>query len=164
MGRQSKISFNLKGLENLTSQMKGYKARVGILGDKAQRNDADATGDLNNAEIGLVQITGSITNKIPPRDFLLFPVEHKRKEIMQQMAGTKVKAAIDRGDVKTIFKLLGAAAEAVIQDAFYSGGFGQWAPNAPSTIDRKGSASPLIHTSQLRRSVTSEVVKKGVVQ
>ena len=36
---------------------------------------------------------------------------------------------------------------------------GQFIPNKPATIKRKGSSRPLIDTGHLRQSITSKVVK-----
>lgn len=158
------VKLDLKGLEDLKKNLTGYSARVGILGDSAARTDpAHAMGDqLTNSEIAVVQIFGSITQKIPPRDFLLMPLLLKHREITQAMGSSLVKAAVAARDYKRVFLLLGAKAEQYVQMAFETSGFGQWAPNAPRTIAQKGSSRPLIDTGQLRRAVSSDVVvKKG---
>jgi hypothetical protein len=54
---------------------------------------------------------------------------------------------------------LGIACEGAIQEAFDTGGFDDWPADAPSTIRRKGSSSPLIDTKQLRFSIASVVRK-----
>jgi hypothetical protein len=57
---------------------------------------------------------------------------------------------------------MGHQAEAVIQDAFDSQGFGQWDKNISKVyITAKGSDTPLIDTGFLRQSVTSKVSKKA---
>lgn len=157
--KQSKITSNLKGLEDFVAFMKDHRARVGVLGDKAQRND---DSPLNNAEIGLINFTGSVTKNIPPRDFLIFPLEYKRREITKKLGGNDVKAALMRGDFKLVFKLLGIIGEGICKEAFESGGYGQWARNAPLTIAIKGFDQPLVHFSELKRSIGSDVTKKGV--
>jgi len=58
-----------------------------------------------------------------------------------------------------IFKQVGIKAEAIIQEAFASGGFGTWADLEEQTIRRKGSSSKLIDKGELRKSVSSEVEK-----
>ncbi len=133
---------------------------MGIIGDKAAQNHG---AGLTNADIGVVQMFGSITHNIPPRDFLLMPIQRNQKNIIRGMENSSVKEAIERKDYKAVFKLLGALAEGYVQKAFESSGYGQWAPNSPTTVARKGSSKPLIDTGQLRRSITSDVVKKGKV-
>lgn len=158
MTEQSRVDFNLDGLEKFINEAQGYRARVGILGDKAPRFDG---AELTNAEIGVVQIFGSITNGIPPRDFLLMPIQHNEQQLVKSMATAAVKAAVEASDFKKVFGLLGAVALGYVQQAFETAGFGQWAPNAPATIDKKGSSRPLIDTAQLRRAQSWDVVRKG---
>ncbi len=45
---------------------------------------------------------------------------------------------------------------AAVVDRIDSQGDGAWPPNAPSTIDQKGSAAPMIDTGQLRSSIRAE--------
>lgn len=154
---QTKINFNLDGLDALRKGMGStYRARVGIIGSKAAEKHPDG---ISNVELGVIQMFGSITNKIPPRDFLFMPIKMQAKEIVKKMKAPSVFAAAAAGDFMKVFGLLGAFAEVAIQEAFATRGFGQWAPNKPSTIDRKGSSSPLIDTAQLRRSISSDVEK-----
>lgn len=154
------ISFNLDGLETLTQQLgKTYFARVGILGDKAERKEGDS--DLNNAQIGLIQIFGSLSKKIPPRDFLITPLVLNNKRLLEALASSgKMKAAIAQQDFKKCFKLLGIIAETFIHEAFATSGNGLWPPNKPSTIARKKSDKPLIDSRQLERSISSDVQKQ----
>lgn len=159
--KQTKITYNLAGLEKLKEQVGDiYRARVGILGGKVERDK----GPIDNVTLGIIQMFGSQSRGIPPRDFLLLPIETKRREIVKAMSAPMVLAAIQNGDIKCVFELLGASALAAVQEAFETHGFGQWAPNAPSTIRQKGSDSPLIDDGELRRAITSDVVKKSNAQ
>ncbi len=158
---QSKITHNMKGLEDFVAFMKDHRARVGVLGDKAQRDD---DSPLNNAEIGFVNFTGSITKNIPARDFLIFPLEYKKREISKQLTGQQVKAALGAGNRLLVFKLLGIIAEGISKESFESSGYGQWARNAPLTIAIKGFDKPLIHHDELRRAIGSDVAKKGDIE
>jgi len=161
MAQQTSISFNLDGLEDIARKLgDSLVARVGILGsDVARKGDDDS--DLTNSEIGAIQEFGSETANIPPRSFLRMPVETHAKEIMKSMDTPAVRKAVEAGDAVIVFKILGIAAEGFVKQAFSTGGFGKWAANKPSTIDRKGSSKPLIDTGELRRSITSDVAKKG---
>lgn len=153
------VSLNLGGLEELQKQMSAYRARVGVLGDKVGRTDGES--DLTNSEIGIIQIFGSITDHIPPRDFLLMPLLMNTRGILAAMSSNMVKRAMEAADYKKVFKILGAVGETFVQKAFETSGFGQWAPNSPRTIAAKGSSKPLIDTAQLRRGISSDVVKQG---
>lgn len=169
--KQTKITYNLSGLDEFKKVAgNSYRARVGIIGDKAAQDhvlekhgerQSFRTSDksISNAEIGVIQMFGSITNNIPPRDFLLMPIQKNQAAIIKGMNSGAVKAAIARKDIKKVFQLLGLIAEGIVQQAFETSGFGLWAPNKPSTVDRKGSSRPLIDTGQLRRAISSDVVK-----
>lgn len=159
MAITTKIDFNLKGLEKLRRDGNAYRARVGILGSDAERQDPD-TG-INNAELGVVQMFGSITKNIPPRDFLFAPIQMHQRGIVKDMGSATVKKAVESGDFKHVYKLLGAAALKWVLHAFESGGDGQWPPHAPSTIRQYGAHALLILSGQLRRACTSDVVAKG---
>lgn len=157
--KQTVIDYNIDGLEKLMKQIGGdWVARVGILEGKAGAKHAGT--NTTNGEIGVVHEMGSITNNIPSRSFLRLPVETKQKEIIKSMGGKTVQSAIENNQIKTVYSLLGVIAESFVKQAFASGGYGQWPALKPATIARKGSSAPLIDTGQLRRSITSDVVKK----
>lgn len=159
MAKQTKITVNLQGLEDFKTKIgKSYKARVGILGSKAAESHGDG---IDNATLGVIQMFGSITNHIPPRDFLVMPIERNKREILKTMNSQSVRNAFEAGDYKKVFSLLGASAVDYVQQAFESGGFGQWPPHAPSTVAKYGAHALLILSGQLRRAITNDVVKKG---
>lgn len=155
--KTTQIRHNLDGLEALKKGMgDDYRARVGVLGTHAARDD-DA--GINNAELLLIQMFGSITNNIPPRDPLIMPIERNRREIVRALESGMVRAAFEAKDYKKIYEILGVKALEYVHMAFETGGFGSWPPNAPATIAAKGSAAPLIDTRQLDRAMTTDVVK-----
>lgn len=157
--KQNKVSMNLDGLEDFRRQIGDlYITRVGILGSHATRPSASG---INNAELGLIQMFGSITKRIPPRDFLVMPIEMKKRELVKALGGAASREAFAKGDFKRIFDIMGVVAVGFIDEAFATGGFGMWAPNKPATIARKGSSAPLIDKAELRKSVSSDVVSKS---
>lgn len=157
--KQSKIRVNLDGLEEIKRKVGNtYRTRVGILGSNANRA---ADSGINNATLGVIQMFGSVSRNIPPRDFLTMPIEHNKRDLIRGLGSGAMRDAFNRGDYKRMFELLGVKAEEFVQMAFETGGFGRWAPNAPSTIARKGSSAPLIDTGQLRRAITSDVVTQA---
>lgn len=162
-GPQTRITADLSKLEELVKELGGqYVARVGILGAKAAEPHEGAQG-MTNSELGVIHEFGSISRNIPARSFLRMPVETKQKDIVQAMGSYKVKNLLENGQIKYVYRFLGLYAESFIKQAFSSGGFGRWAPNKPSTVAQKGSDKPLIDTAQLRRSITSDVVKKSEI-
>ena len=132
-----------------------------------------------NAGIGMVQELGSITKKIPARSFLRMPIQSREKQITQDVAKAQsiIEKKIVEGDSDIMLEVLGIASEGQVQEAFETGGFGQWAPNSPITIHGtpviksgknkgkkfipgKGSDRPLIDTGEFRQSVISVVKRK----
>lgn len=158
--KQTKISMNLDGLDDLKKAVgTSLRARVGILGNHAARTQPG--GSINNAELGLIQMFGSVTNNIPARDFLLMPIETKKRELLKAMGGSASREAFARKDFTKMFEILGTTAVGFVDEAFATGGFGQWPPNTPSTVAQKGSSAPLIDTGELRKSISFDVVKAG---
>lgn len=161
MTDQTNFRINLDGLEDMKKKVgNSLMARVGVLGNNASRSDG---GDLNNAEIMLIQMFGSVSRKIPPRDPLVEPLQTHRRELIRKLGTGAMKAAFEAGDYKKMFSLLGIAAESIVQKAFETSGDGNWPANAQSTIDAKGSSMPLIDHGWMRKSVTSDVVTKSGV-
>lgn len=176
---ETKIRADLSGLESLLKGLGGdYYARIGILGSNAgEIHDTDS--GMTNSEIGLIQEFGSETNNIPARSFLRMPLETQQDTLIQTLDTGAVKDAIEQGDTKQVYKILGFAAEQIVKDAFNTGGFGNWKPNADITINGgwmtnkvsgkpvyikgKGTNKPLIDTGTLQRSITSDVVKRGEI-
>lgn len=144
----SKLQTFVKGLDDK------HQVQVGVFGTKSSRKDSST---LTNAEIGAIQEFGSFTRGIAPRSFLRMPIHTQTDQILKQVQ-PGAKELIAQGKMVMLLKRLGIACENVIQAAFASRGFGTWKANAPSTIKRKGSDSPLIDTAQLRRSIASRVV------
>jgi len=156
------ISGDFSKLEKLVKELKSkYYVDVGILGQ-----ETDTESGLTIAGIGAVHEFGTDRagrgnkTKIPKRSFIVMPIETKQSNIQSDVE-RRAEAHLGNGDVKGIFKDIGVSAEAQIQKAFDTGGFGKWAPNAESTIARKGSDSPLIDRGMqgLRGTITSEVGK-----
>ena len=152
-----KKNFKLRGLNKVLKGLKGnYYTKVGILGTKDNRASTGKEA-ASNAEIGVVQEFGSFKNNIPARSFLRMPLIEKRKELIAAAAKERrrLERGLVKGGVKQLFALIGLKAEEIIQKAFESGGFGKW----QELKHRDG--TPLIDTGQLRRSITSKVVKGG---
>jgi len=136
--------------------------KVGIMGQKNKRNDGIPT----NAEIGFANEFGKMTGpvKIPARSFIRMPLQtHFYDKLLSKKSLTKkeFEKAVDSGQADKFAAKVGLVAEETIQEAFATRGWGEWKPNAPYTVEQKGSDSPLIDTGQLRRSITSKVMKKG---
>lgn len=100
---------------------------------------------------------------VPKRSMLRMPFHlHGDKVLKDAKADVQTTLKeMGRASKKTAERLLvrvGIAGENLVQEAFETRGFGSWKPNAPMTVALKGSDSPLIDTSQMRRAVDSRAV------
>ncbi len=133
---KSKVSGDFSKLDKLVSGLSSnHFVEVGIF-------------DPAIATYMAVHEFGSPSQNIPPRSWLRSPLETKRKQI-EKTVGKRLKALLEKGDLKGVYKLFGKACETQIQEAFDTGGFGTWAPSS--------SPSPLIDTGAAKKSVTSRV-------
>lgn len=157
------VELQMKRLKNLLKFMvKGLpKVKVGIL----ENTNPRSTDGPSNAEIGFVNEFGKMTGgvRIPPRSFLRMPLNlffnDKMKE-KKSLSAEEFQKAIESGNGEKFMAKVGMVAEEVIQEAFATNGYGKWEPNAKMTVELKGSDSPLIDTGQLRRAITSKVIKE----
>ena len=156
MTKKSELKVNLKGLDELLKNLKEKAVvKLGIFSDNNSRTEG-----LTNAEIGAKHEFGSLSEGIPRRSFLLDPIVRKKKELIKK-AQRVIKDNIAKKDGKEkILELIGIAGEAIVQEAFETGGFGMWKALSQITINKKGSDRILIDSSQLRRAVTSKVDKE----
>ena len=153
------VTGDFSKLEKLIENLEGnHYVDIGILGE----NNQSVEGGYTLAGIGAVHEFGTDragrgnTVTIPERSFLRMPLETGQQDIENAVEGHLQKLIAD-GDIKGIFKLIGIAGEARIQEAFETAGFGEWDPNAESTIRQKKSDSPLIDQGDLRKAITSKV-------
>lgn len=164
--------------DTLNSFIKGMSekwiVKVGIMGTKASRKGDAGT---NNAEIGAVHEFGSPAQHIPQRSFLRMPIQTRQDKIVDEVASKTAPWMLHhdtptaaRTVQKVMLTFLGIACENVVQQAFDTKGFGEWAPNTPAratykltsrgkkaTPENVAKDHPLIDTGQLRRSIASKV-------
>lgn len=158
MANSPKVRSDTALLKKLTQQLVApYMTRVGIIGKKAYANREES--EQTNADIGIKHEFGVRSENIPKRSFLIEPIRERfEKEVVKHQKALTAK--MEALDIEGVYELLGIIGEKVVQEAFETGGFGKWKPNALRTIQAKGSDKPLIDTSQLRKSITSDVREK----
>lgn len=160
---QNTVTADLSDLNEFLDNIgRDYAVKVGLVGSKGSE-EHEGSDDMDNAAIGLIQEFGSVTNNIPPRSFLRMPIEEKQADIISEMQEYIDAEGGAQAVGKRFYERLGVAAVKAVQDAFSSGGFGQWPPNTDETAAKKGSSAPLIDTGQLRRAVDYEVVRNKEV-
>lgn len=184
---ENKVKLDIRAMKALGAELQKFRSarvRVGVLGDKASRFNIDTSttteDKLNNPTLGLIHEFGTkgevvsiptgetgphaqataemvVRAPIPARSFLRMPLSlHLPREI-DKIGRATWRALILKKGVLVALGDLGTIARNVVDRAFETSGFGQWAPNSKATIRRKGSSKPLIDSAQLRRSVTYRV-------
>lgn len=152
----NKVKRDFSGFDKLRKQLhdlQTYKAEVGLFGDTAFRKPG--RGEItDNPSLGFQHEFGNPDTKLPERSFLRMPLMTQMGQVLKFDWLRRIRAT----GVKSAVKLLGVLGEETVQEAFATGGFGQWAPLKKETIRRKGSSRILIDTAQLRKAVTSRVV------
>ena len=165
---------DFKGIKNLKenlAKLASMQAKVGVFGGRHPGSGESIPEIANLHEYGsqhersfnykgnIIKIKG-----VPTRSFLRMPLRVKKLKIVGDKEYMKkyVMYALQTGHVNVPLEIMGHQAEAVIQDAFDSQGFGQWDKNINKEyIALKGSDTPLIDTGFLRQSITSKVSKKA---
>lgn len=149
-------SFEYKdmGLDGLIKLLednaKTPHVKVGILGSSGARD-----GAKTNAEVGAHHEFG--TENLPIRSFLRMPISLRLDKEMQSANlydEDTIRKIIEENSLEFLLGKIGVAAEAVVSDAFSTGGFGHW---KKSNMAYKKVHSTLVETQQLRDSITSEV-------
>jgi hypothetical protein len=112
--------------------------------------------------IAAIQEFGVPEKGIPERSFIRAPFAAHKTECVGLLKIEIKKAYEGRGDIPKALDRLGLKMVSFMRTAikFSSGGNEPYPPNAPSTIEKKGSSRPLVDTGQLLRSITHEVVSK----
>lgn len=122
---------------------------------KRRRLEKTAKQDVTNAELLFIHTKGSPARNIPARPVLKPAVsaDGNREPIARELKDM-VHAEL-RGERDKARKGAGRAALAAQNAArkWFTDERNGWAPNAPSTVARKGSDKPLIDTGALRASI-----------
>lgn len=157
------------GLEKLLKALKTSNvptARVGIIGAKAGPHYVSVGAGKSapakiptNAEVGAVHEFGSPTRGIPQRSFLRMPLIKLLSPCLEAEGATseaELQEVIKQGSVKPWLEKVAIIAERIVQGAFGSNGYGEWAAwKKPGYTNNTGMI--LVDTTQLRNSITSEV-------
>lgn len=173
----AKVKADLTEMYKLMKWLKtDYTVRVGIIGSKASQSHGD---NLTNAKLGTFHEFGSEDGKHPPkRSFLVMPISTKlnfNQETMKNMRKILFKQLFVKKAPEDFYKALLSKALEVVENAFATGGFGEWKPLADRTYARRERNLPkrvtkrsltywfthpiLTETGQLRRSISGKIIK-----
>ena len=132
------------------------QVRVGLKRGKKGKKHNGMPSKADLVEIALYNELG--TNTIPSRPFLAQTVQMHEEEI-KEMAATEVsQALLGEKDSQQAFEVIGEDVRKKVQNRIDEG---QFVPNAPSTIRRKGHDHPLIDTGTMRDSISYTICEKG---
>lgn len=153
MGKKPSFTATGPGLKSIAERLKQaatLEVRVGVLGTGGSRESG-----LTNADLMVIHEFG--TENVPERAPLRTTFDAKHREWV--ILSKKLLSALIAGRVETeqALGLLGAQAVADIQAQIRAG---LPPPNAPSTIRRKGSSTPLIDTGRLLMSLAWQVLRR----
>ena len=157
------VILDLSKLKQIENQLKKeVSIKVGVLEEKNIRSAEGA--EYTNAYIGYKHEFGKFDPKLgkrlPVRSFLRMPLKLKYRSTLESKnwwSREEFEKIIDSTENMKFYKKFGELARRIIDDAFKTGGFGQW---KPSQMQFKKVHQTLVETSQLRRSITYKVVKK----
>lgn len=145
------VNFNFAGAK-VTAEGQKYIRELNELADSVihvgfQADSGSYEDGTSIVEVAAYNEFGS--SDTPARPFMKQSFENHEPELHQACARA-YQVVSAGGSTQTALKELGVFAKGLIQEEIGSGSF---APNAPSTIARKGSAQPLIDTGLMRQSV-----------
>ena len=132
-----------------------YLVKVGLPDDPKLDTDGRPTG-LTLGETARINEFGSEDGHVPERPAWRMGLAHGQKEFNRLNELNLHLVAVGKKTVEKALGELGAMGAARVKMEIRDGDF---EPNAPSTIARKGSSHPLIDTGQEKQSVTWEIVK-----
>lgn len=112
--------------------------------------------EINNAQLLYIHTNGSPLRGIPARVVIEAAIaDPENKEMILAQFRAAQEFVLDGNESEAIRSLNKAGQVAVsLCKQWFTNPNNGWAPNAPATIRRKGSARPLIDTGALRRALT----------
>lgn len=143
---------------------RGWRAAVADIAAAAGKPNANVTvgwpasagqhvrANMSVAQLAAIHEFG--TARIPKRSMLAATFEQNADRYALALRQIAVGIAFGKVDLRRGLSLFGAMVKGDVMKRIAQG---IPPPNAPSTIARKGSSTPLIHTGQLRTSLDFEV-------
>ena len=117
--------------------------------------------DINNAQVLYIFTNGSPLHKQPPRPLVEPAItDPANNELICEQLEKAMDAALDDKDATPFLNKAGQVAENACRKWFTNPKNG-WAPNAPSTVRRKGSSRVGIDLAEMRKALTHVVVEKN---
>lgn len=145
----ARITDTDKGMMAVAARLIGrHRVTVGVLSDGVEKNGKSII------EVAAIQEFGAPAANIPQRSYLRATVDEKRAEIQATQLALAKQIVFKDLDGRTAMDRLGARVAGLIQRRIAQG---IPPPNAPSTIAKKHSSTPLIDEGQLRGAISYKV-------
>lgn len=139
-----------KKFEKMLKELSSLEVRIGFQKGKASEDDGTDICDVAAwNELGTVNM--------PSRPFLRKSVD-ENEGVINSFFQSQKKDIVSGSSAEQVLKEIGIFQKDLIQEKITSGSF---APNAASTIRKKGSSKPLIDTGRMRQSVDYVIQRKG---
>lgn len=142
----------LKELQKLSEK----QVRVGLKRGKKGKRHNGTSSQTDLVDIALYNELG--TSTIPARPFFAQTVQVHEEEIREAAVSEVSQALLGEKDSQQAFEVIGEDVRKKVQNRIDEG---QFVPNAPSTIRRKGHDHPLIDTGTMRDSISYTICEKG---
>ena len=130
-------------------KLQDLEVQIGFQGDQKYEDGTSI------AQVAAVNEFGA--SDIPERPFMRQSFENHEGEL-QAACDAAQRLVSSGGSAEQALQQIGVVAKGLVQDEIVNGGF---APNAESTIKKKGSEQPLIDTGTMRQSVNFVVKRRG---
>lgn len=128
--------------------LSGKVVKAGVLASSGKASD----GKTNLVDVAVYNEYG--TSRIPKRPFVRIATDSKKKNWQEQTDKLAGEILDGHGSAEQSLEIIGNIMSADIQNVI---GSSKLAPNAASTIKKKGSAAPLIDAGRLRPSIRFEI-------
>ena len=145
----NEVKLDTKKIQELKKMLKATTIRVGVPEGAGGYDDGSTI-----AEVAFYNEFG--TARIPERSFIRSTFNEQRDTFIKFMGSEAAKSLEGKQSMDTTIQRVGIKAQSEILKKFRDN---DWDPNAPYTIAKKGSSTPLIDSGQLRQSITWEVKK-----
>lgn len=148
----------VNSLTKSLSMLSDYRFEIGVFTSKSKRK---VLVGVTNAELMFIHENGSPLRNIPSRPVLELTLQYANSNLLSKTVSKCIDlilAGYSEDDVKRELEKMAIRMENYARHIIYSKD-PRLAPNAPSTIARKGSDVPLLDTGQLARSITCRVIK-----
>lgn len=159
--RAGSVKLDIGDLRHLQEEVKKHgrdQVHVGVF------NKANARIDKGpgNADILAEHEFGVISKNLPERSVLRAPLINFLPAAMKAVGTEKWKKLVEKNGIVEALKKIGVLCEAVVQEGFDTGGYGEWPALSPRRVKEKnGDRTILIDTAQLRQAITSRVVHRA---